>query len=180
MHDSAVMREGMCHEVAMFNIYSTLRWADLFQIWSNEKKARAMYTCQVWYCRLTCSCILPIQVCDSDLSLFVNSIVIERQVNFYYSKKYAQHFLSQPLFIILTFSRLKHQNYVSSTTRVSESTRCKVVALVSARSAAVAELKTASVPPALAKRVGQINNFYWSFLTVRLLTKSRVYILAIK
>ena len=84
------------------------------------------------------SCILPIQVCDSDLSLFVNSIVIERQVNFYYSKKYAQHFLSQPFFIILTFSRLKHQNYVSSTMRVSESTPYKVVALVSARSAAVA------------------------------------------
>ena len=30
--------------------------------------------------------------------------------------------------------------------------------------------------PALAKRVGQINNFYWGFLAVRLLTKYRVYI----
>ena len=92
--------------------------------------------------------------------MFVNSIVIERQVNFYYLKKYAQHFLFQPFSIILTFSRFKYQNYVSSTTRVSESTCCKVVALVSAWSTAVAELKTASVPPALAKRVGQINNFY--------------------
>ena len=36
----------------------------------------------------------------------------------------------------------------------------KEVALVSAQSTAVAKLKTASVPPALAKRVGQINNFY--------------------
>ena len=34
--------------------------------------------------------------------------------------------------------------------------------------------------PAFAKRVGQINNFYWSFLTVWLLRKYRVYILAIK
>ena len=98
------------------------------------------------------SCILPIQVCDSDLSLFVNSIVIERQVNFYYSKKYAQHLLSQPFCIILTFSRLKHQNYVSSTTRVSESICCQVVALVSARSTAVAELKTASVSPRFSKK----------------------------
>ena len=92
--------------------------------------------------------------------MFVNSAVIERQVKFSYSKKYAQHFLFQPFSIILTFSRFKHQNYLSFTTRVSESTRCKVVVLVSARPTAVAELTTASVPPALAKRVGQINNLY--------------------
>ena len=92
--------------------------------------------------------------------MFVNSTVIKRQANFSYSKKYAQHFLLQPFFIILTFSHFKYQNYVRFTTRVSESTRCKVVALVSARPTAVAELKTASVSPALAKRVGQINNFY--------------------
>ena len=92
--------------------------------------------------------------------MFVNSIVIKRQVNFSYSKKYTQHFLFQPFLIILMFSRFKHHNYVSFTTRVSDSIRCKVVALVLARPTAVAELKTASVSPALAKRVGQINNFY--------------------
>ena len=126
------------------------------------------------------SWFLPIQFCNGDLLMFVNSAVIERQVKFSYSKKYAQHFLFQPFSIILTFSRFKHQNYLSFTTRVSESTRCKVVVLVSARPTAVAELTTASVPPALAKRVGQINNFYWGFLTVRLLRKYRVYILTIK
>ena len=92
--------------------------------------------------------------------MFVNSIVIKRQVNFSYSKKYAQHFLLQPFFIILTFSCFKYRNYVSFITRVSESIGCKVVALVAARPTAVAGLRTASVSPALAKRVGQINNFY--------------------
>ena len=126
------------------------------------------------------SWFLPIQFRNSDLSMFVNSTVIKRQANFSYSKKYAQHFLLQAFFIILTFSRFKHRNYVSFTTRVSESIRCKVVALVSARPTAVAGLRTASVSPVFAKRIGQINNFYWSFLTVRLLRKYRVYILAIK
>ena len=109
------------------------------------------------------SWFLPIQFRNGDLLMFVNTIVIKRQANFYYSKKYAQHFLFQPFSIILTFSRFKHQNYVSFTTRVSESTHCKVVALVSARSTAVVELKTASVPPTLSKGVGQIKNLYWSF-----------------
>ena len=82
----------------------------------------------------------------------VNSIVIKRQVNFPYKIKYAQHFLFQLFSIILTFSSFKYRNYVSFTTRVSKSIRCKVVALVSARLTAVAELKTASVSPALAKK----------------------------
>ena len=47
---------------------------------------------------------LSIQFCNSDLSMLVNSIVIKSQANLSYSKKYAQHFLLQPFFIILTFS----------------------------------------------------------------------------
>ena len=82
--------------------------------------------------------------------MFVNSTVIERQANFSYSKKYAQHFLLQPFFIILTFSRFKYRNYVSFTTRVSESMQGSGASV--GRPTAVAELKTASVFPALAKK----------------------------
>ena len=67
-------------------------------------------------------------------------------------------FLFPPFSIILMFSCFKYRYNISFTTRVSESTRCKVVALVSARPTAVAELKTASVSPALAKRVGQLGS----------------------
>ena len=126
------------------------------------------------------SWFLPIQFRNSDLSMFVNSTVIKRQANFSYSKKYAQHFLLQAFFIILTFSRFKHRNYVSFTTRVSESIRCKVVALVSARAHCCGGAQNCIRSPALAKRNRPINNFYWGFLTVRLLRKYRDYILAIK
>ena len=84
--------------------------------------------------------------------MFVNPTVIKRQANFSYSKKYAQNFLLQAFFIIITFSHFKHQNYVSFTTRVSESIRCKVVALVSARAHCCGRAQNCIRSPALAKK----------------------------
>ena len=117
------------------------------------------------------SWFLPIQFRDSDLSMFVNSTVIKRQANFSYSKKYTQHFLLQAFFLILMFSRFKHQNYVSFTTRVSETIRRKAVALVSAWAHCCGGAQNCIRFPALAKRNRPINNFYWGFLTVRMLYK---------
>ena len=147
-------------------------------IWEDMAIRVRVHTCQARYRRLTADSYQfklwqPfVVVCKFNSNGEASLLLLLKKIH--------PTYLSQPFFIILTFSRLKHRNYVSSTTRVSESTHCKVVAPVSARSASVAELKTASISPALAKRVGQINNFYWSVLTVWLLTKSRVYILAIK
>ena len=109
------------------------------------------------------SWFLPIQFRNSDLSMFVNSTVIKRQANFSYSKKYAQHFLLQAFFIILMFSHFKHQNYVSFTTRVSESIRCKAVALVLARAHCCGGAQNCICFPTLAKKNRPINNFCWGF-----------------
>ena len=117
------------------------------------------------------SWFLPIQFRNGDLSMFVNSTEFKRQDNFSYSKKYAQHCLLQPFFIILTFSRFKYRNYVSFTIRVSKSIRCKGVALVSAWAHCCGGAQNCIRFPALAKRNRPINNFCLSFLTVRMLNK---------
>ena len=118
------------------------------------------------------SWFLPIQFRNDDLSMFVNSIVMERQVNFSYLKNTPKIFLLQPFSIILTFSRFHNESFRKHPLQGSGASVSPAYCCGGAQNCIRF--------PSLAKRVGQINNFYWSFLTVRLLRKYRVYILAKK
>ena len=84
--------------VVSFQIYK-LKWALKSLFWKELPVAFLRLCCCFFIPTVLSGVIsspdswfLPIQFRNSDLSMFVNSIVIERQVNFSYSKKYAQHF----------------------------------------------------------------------------------------
>ena len=107
-----------------------------------------------------------------------NSIVIERQINFYCTKKYAQHFLFQPFFITLAFSHLKHRNYVSSMMRVS-ALQGSGASVGPVYCSGKAQNYARSLPLKQKVQAKLIISFEVC-LTVQLLIKLQVYLLAIK